>query len=68
QMPKLGGEELASRLRRRQPDLPVLLMTGYVETATLQDLFGSGNIYFLRKPFSGEKLVDAVAELLNPPE
>ena len=30
-MPRMGGIELARRLRLSQPDLPILFVTGYVE-------------------------------------
>ena len=30
-MPRMGGIELAKRLRKPRPDLPILFVTGYVE-------------------------------------
>ena len=54
----VSGLELAREIRRRHPDLPVTLMTGYVEAATgMKD----GEFALLLKPFS----VDALAEAMR---
>ncbi|MFO0826615.1 MAG: PAS domain-containing protein [Phycisphaerales bacterium] len=64
-MPKLSGEETFRLLRARCPGLPVVLMSGYVESeATIR--FGRDELAgFLQKPFSlaelGSKLGDVFA-------
>lgn len=62
-MPGTDGVTLARRLRRRRPDLPVLLMSGYAdaaERASLADL----DVAFLPKPFRLADLRSSVANLL----
>jgi signal transduction histidine kinase/CheY-like chemotaxis protein len=53
----VSGLELAREIRRRYPDLPVLLTTGYVEAASGMT---DGEFELLPKPFSLEALADAL--------
>ena len=64
-MPRLGGTELAARLRARQPGLPVLFVTGYTPDALAGQ--GPGDHSVLSKPFTPRQLVDAVTLLLAQP-
>ncbi|HEV7267388.1 MAG TPA: ATP-binding protein [Falsiroseomonas sp.] len=65
-MPGMDGLALAARLRERDPDLPVLLVSGYAEVALGRDLTAE-RLKLLPKPYS---LADLVAELkaILPPE
>jgi PAS domain S-box-containing protein len=57
-MPRLGGRELADRLRRTRPGLRVLYATGFAESAAeLPDL--------LQKPFTAEALLQRVRQALD---
>jgi two-component system cell cycle sensor histidine kinase/response regulator CckA len=58
-MPGLDGLELATRMRQRDPDLPVLLVSGYAEAALGRDLTAE-RLRLLSKPYS---LSDLVAEV-----
>ncbi|MGG5817947.1 ATP-binding protein [Falsiroseomonas sp. HW251] len=58
-MPGLDGLGLAARLRERDPDLPVLLVSGYAEAALGRDL-AAEKLRLLPKPYG---LSDLVAEL-----
>ncbi len=62
-MPKLSGPELVAALRRLQPSLPVIYMSGHPRQA-LGPLGVSGE-GVLHKPFSGEDLVSAIRERLG---
>ena len=53
----VNGLELAREIRRRYPDLPIALMTGYVESAA--DL-GDGEFNLLQKPYTVEDLAHAL--------
>src|SRR5271169_6820722 len=55
------GFELADRVRRRQPDLPVLFMTG----APLEDSSLVSKRMLLRKPFDPGQLLAIVRENLE---
>ena len=62
-MPRLGGEELALRLRWLCPETRVLFMSGYpLEQACKNDVPAPSS--FLHKPFAPGELVAHVAEVL----
>jgi PAS domain S-box-containing protein len=63
-MPVMGGLELAATLRKRYPQLPVLLMTGTAEGMQDHALGQRGRL--LRKPFSAAVLQAFVAAALAP--
>lgn len=57
-MPRMGGHDLAARLRASRPDLPVLLMSGYPgDGGTPSDL--------VRKPFTAEVLAGRIRRALD---
>ncbi len=60
-MPQIGGIELFRRLRERDPDLPVLLMTGHADVPMAVDALKAGAWDFLTKPFDPEALLAALA-------
>jgi signal transduction histidine kinase len=66
-MPRMGGKALDQALRREQPGLPLLFMSGYpgqeVANRGLLDPAAS----FIQKPFSPEELVQRVRHLLDAP-
>jgi len=67
-MPHMGGGQLAARLQRSRPDLPILLMTGYTDDAVLRHGFQEGSFRLLRKPFTPEALVTAARRTLDDAE
>jgi signal transduction histidine kinase/CheY-like chemotaxis protein len=63
-MPGMNGAELVRRAREGRPELPVLLVTGYVDDAQL----GSLDVEILRKPIRLADLGARVCEMLGSPE
>ena len=65
-MPELGGRELAQRVLRDYPTLPILFISGYTNQELADD---DGTLHtdamFLAKPFSQQELMDAVESLLD---
>jgi CheY-like chemotaxis protein len=60
-MPRMDGAELARRLRRDYPAIPILLITGY--TGATEDTL---HLARLDKPFGQADLAAALAALLTP--
>ena len=63
-MPRMGGIELARRLRHMKPALPLLFVTGYVEQSEALHESAAG-MPVLLKPFSPDALLQAVASALQ---
>jgi CheY-like chemotaxis protein len=63
-MPACDGIEATRRLRRFSATLPVVLVTGYTDTATWSQGYGAGASEILNKPVSVSALHDALRRLL----
>ena len=66
-MPGMNGDELVQRMLRIRPDLPVIIVTGYVETARQQLLEKTAARAVLHKPVTRLDLARALAEFAPPP-
>jgi len=64
-MPGVSGQELASQLRRRHPDMRALFMSGYDNKQVDGEDIANGTITFLPKPFSTENLRHQVRQVLD---
>ncbi|MCA1602312.1 MAG: PAS domain S-box protein [Acidobacteria bacterium] len=65
-MPIMGGRELAERLARSHPEIPVLLMSGYAADELVQQgLLPHDGVPLLPKPFLPEVLVQRVRALVG---
>ena len=63
-MPEMTGAELARQLRKRAPDLPVILLTGYTDTEEAVDDVND----ILSKPFKLEELEATIQKYVFPEE
>ncbi len=65
-MSRMGGTEVARALRRENPDLPTVLISGYPpEKENLDDLLADARrTVFLRKPINPDELADKVHSLV----
>ncbi|WP_148251962.1 sigma-54-dependent transcriptional regulator [Aidingimonas lacisalsi] len=59
-MPGMDGMSLLREVRRRDPDLPVILITGHGDISTAVEAMREGAWDFLEKPFAGDRLIDMV--------
>ena len=64
-MPVMDGAETFTRLRRLQPDVPILVYSGFALEQSTSASFAAGNWKFLRKPFTNEELRGVVGLLLE---
>ena len=63
-MPEMTGTELATELHRMRPDLPIILMTGYVESIPSRGLAAAGIREVLKKPLLSRPLAICLARYL----
>jgi CheY-like chemotaxis protein len=64
-MPKLGGRELASEMRKVAPGLKVIFLSGYAGHAVTPKDLEMPDARFIAKPLSLEVLAKAVREVLD---
>jgi signal transduction histidine kinase/ActR/RegA family two-component response regulator len=62
-MPQMTGLQLAEKIRARFPGVPVLLTTGYAESAVRQAWAEQG-YHSLQKPFHSEELATALQNVM----
>ncbi|MCU0672516.1 MAG: PAS domain S-box protein [Myxococcota bacterium] len=67
-MPRMGGRQLAERVRALRPGTPILFMSGYTDDPSLFDGIPPGESSFLQKPFAPDALGRALRKLLASAE
>jgi len=63
-MPEMDGPTLLRELRRRNPEMKIIFVSGYAEDAFQKHLPADGKYAFLAKPFTLKQLVNAVKETM----
>jgi DNA-binding NtrC family response regulator len=64
-MPKMTGFDLARSVTRLNPELPIILYTGYSDTLSESKVLESGIKGYLKKPLDFDKLQTLLANLLQ---
>jgi len=64
-MPKLGGIDLLKTIKRKDPFIPIIMITGYpsIDNAVLAMKYGAINFYV--KPLKIKRLLDEIRQILN---
>jgi DNA-binding NtrC family response regulator len=63
-MPRMSGMELLAAIRERDPDIEVLLLTGYPDLQMAVSAIKQGAFDYLAKPYGEEDLIDRVAKAM----
>jgi two-component system, cell cycle sensor histidine kinase and response regulator CckA len=66
-MPGLGGRDLVGRLKIMSPELRVLFVSGYTEEGVRKQGVLQPGTEFLEKPFTPEKLLRKIRQILDAP-
>ena len=61
-MPHMSGEEIIDSVAARYPRLPIIVITGKIDTETAVECMKSGAFDFIVKPVEEERLLEAVAK------
>jgi CheY-like chemotaxis protein len=64
-MPRLDGLELIAHLRKRTPEMPIILVSGYVDTLGLSEASTSADAVIQKSANEVSHLVRTVARLLR---
>jgi two-component system cell cycle sensor histidine kinase/response regulator CckA len=65
-LPDADGKRLYHELRSVQPDLPIILCSGYAVDEPVKDLLENGARGFLQKPFSTKDLAARIKSVVDP--
>jgi CheY-like chemotaxis protein len=65
-MPLLSGAETAMELRRIQPEIPIIAMSGYGDIEVMQRFGEAGVSDYLPKPFTPDQLAAKIRDVLAP--
>jgi len=63
-MPILDGEETFRRLRRMDPNITVLLNTGFIEKHHLERMLADGLAGFIRRPYESSEVIEQIESVL----
>ena len=63
-MPGLGGMEILATLKKEQPDVTVIIFTGFATVETAREALKTGAFDYIPKPFTPQELRDVVNNAL----
>ena len=64
-MPGMSGLEVLKSIRTFQPELPVVLMTGYAAIDNAVEAMKNGATDYLAKPFENDELIEKVKNAIK---
>jgi putative two-component system response regulator len=64
-MPRISGLALLEEIHKLNPDIPVILMTGYAELNTAVEAIQKGAFDFLIKPYKPLQLIHSAKKAIN---
>jgi DNA-binding NtrC family response regulator len=67
-MPKKDGMYLMRKIKQQWPDMPIIVMSGYYTTDTIQEAMSMGAATFIAKPFEPDELVETVRKVIAKEE
>ncbi len=65
-MPKMNGLQLLEALKAINPDIRVIISTGYAMDSRVAKLISSGRHQCLKKPYTRDQLANAIVNLMRP--
>jgi two-component system cell cycle sensor histidine kinase/response regulator CckA len=64
-MPQMSGEETFAELKSIDPNVKVLIISGFASETAIKSIMQSGGLGFVQKPFTIEALSDRIKECLE---
>ena len=64
-MPEMPGDELFRKLRQIDPEIPVLIASGYASDARTRKMRDAGRCGYIQKPFGVEDLAAEVRRCIE---
>jgi two-component system cell cycle sensor histidine kinase/response regulator CckA len=66
-LPRLGGDEVAARIKAADPSARVILASGFIPPETREQLSRIGVRHFIQKPYAADRLLQALREAIDDP-
>ena len=66
-MPNVSGFQLTAHIRQKWPDMPILLMSGYLSPEIAEIISGWSGVKFIPKPIDAPAFLAAVDRLACKP-
>ncbi|MCP3898193.1 MAG: response regulator [Desulfobacteraceae bacterium] len=63
-MPEMGGKECLLKLRELDPNISVIVVSGFSEAGHMEDVQKIGVSYIVHKPYDAETLSKAISEVI----
>jgi DNA-binding NtrC family response regulator len=67
-MPKKDGMYLMRKIKEQWPDIPIIVMSGYYTTETIQEAMRMGAATFIAKPFEPDELMETIRKVIAKEE
>jgi CheY-like chemotaxis protein len=64
-MPVMSGTETYKELRKLDPEIKIILSTGYDEKVSSLNFDADGSLKFLRKPYALDALIASIQDAMN---
>ncbi|MCP4472247.1 MAG: response regulator [Gammaproteobacteria bacterium] len=62
-MPDISGVEVFHKIRKKDPELRIIMMTGYRVKQLLEEVVGNGDVEILRKPLEIGRVLEVLAQI-----
>jgi len=67
-MPGHDGMYLMREVKERWPDIPIIVMSGYDTTETIEEAVEMGAATFIAKPFTPDELLETIRQVIKKEE
>ena len=64
-LPGISGQQLLTTLKQRDPDLPIILITGHGDISMAVAAIRNGAYDFIEKPFASDRLIEITRKALE---
>jgi len=64
-LPKLDGAEVFTMLKLRDPNVKVLMASGYLEPQYKSELIRNGAKDFIQKPYQPEEVLNKIRKIID---
>ena len=63
-MPEMGGKETFKRLREINPDVKILISSGYGQDSLTEHVMDNGEAGFIQKPYNINEIAEVIKEVM----